>query len=68
MTTYTPLTKKIKDSNGEEIVVCSYYNTEKCCNIHKNKSCVDCPMISAFLIQLNAFEEIYKEGENDVRK
>lgn len=58
MTTYEPLTKKIIDADGNELVVCAYYGTEKCRDIHKNE-CNSCPMMAAFIKQLNAFEEVY---------
>lgn len=60
-TKYEPLTKIILDSNGREVVVCRYYGTATCRNIHKNTGCANCPMIAAILNQLNAFEEVYMD-------
>ncbi len=58
---YTRLTKKIKDCNGNDVVVCSFYGTEKC-PIHID--CGKCEMTAAIFAQLNAFENIICEGEN----
>lgn len=66
---YEPLTKKIIDENGQQIVACRYYGTDKCREIHKKPNeCNYCPMMEAMLNQLNVFEEIYLEsleGENN---
>lgn len=63
---YTRLTKIIKDCNGNDVVVCSFYGTEKC-PIHID--CGKCEMTAAIFAQLNAFENIYLEGldENSER-
>lgn len=61
---YEPLTKKITDANGNKKVVCRLHGTEKC-QIHKPDCCINCPVLQAILIQLNTFEEIYMEGDND---
>lgn len=60
---YEPLTKKIIDKKGQQIVVCRYYGTSKCREIHTAPDkCNCCPMMAAILEQLNVFEEIYLEG------
>lgn len=68
MATYTPLTKKIIDDSGKEIVVCQYYGTKECRNIHTLNGCNQtCPMIRVMMNQLHAFEEVYLNidgGEN----
>ncbi len=67
---YKPLTKKIIDENGQQIVVCRYYGTDQCLKIHTTPQCTYCPMMTAIVEQLNAFEEVYldesrgtKDGE-----
>lgn len=62
MTTYEPLTKKIIGENGQQIVVCRYYGTDTCRNIHTPNECNHCPMMTAILKQLNIFEEVYLDG------
>lgn len=62
---YTPLTKKIITDDGTEMVVCRFCGTDKCRKIHSSQQCVSCPMLSTMLIQLNAFEEIYAEVNNE---
>lgn len=64
MGTYEPLTKKITDSKGKHMVVCRLYGTEEC-RIHTPHGCNSCPVFEAILSQLNAFEEIYMEGDKD---
>lgn len=60
MSKYEPLTKKITDDKGKQLVVCRLYGTNEC-HIHKPNGCNNCPMITAIITQLNAFEEIYQE-------
>lgn len=56
MNKYTRLTKLIKGEDGEENVVCSLYNTNKCLHpIHIN--CCECKMNTIRLAQLYDFEE-----------
>jgi hypothetical protein len=63
---YKPLTKKIIDNKGQQIVVCQYYGTKKCREIHNAPNeCNSCPMIAAILSQLNVFEEIYLENTTE---
>lgn len=61
MHTYLPLTKKIVDEKGHQMVVCQLYGTEKCREIHISNNCINCPMIAKMMLQLNAFEEVYME-------
>lgn len=65
MTTYEPLTKKIIDENGNPMVVCRLYGTEKCRNIHTPNPCAGCPMVAKIMAQLNVFEEVYMEIDDD---
>ncbi len=70
MTKYTSLTKKIKDENGNDIVVCKYYGTDECRNIHKLNECPhSCPVIGIMLETLNMLEVAVfgddGEAEND---
>lgn len=67
MITYKPLTKKIINQDGQQVVVCKYYGTDECRKIHKNSDgCNGCPMMAAVLNQLNVFEEIYlEEGDKN---
>lgn len=61
---YIPITKKIKDESGRDVVVCKYYGTDVCRKIHHNE-CGECAMVSFIMQQLNAFEEAYcSEGDN----
>ena len=54
---YYTLTKMVKDEDGNEVVACVNYDTEKCL-IHSAGGCEKCPMFAAILNQLRAFEEI----------
>lgn len=62
---YEPLTKKITDEQGRGFVVCRYYDTDMCRKIHTPNNCIKCPMLQMMLIQLNAFEEIMMEGDDN---
>ena len=58
---YTKLTKVIKDSSGQEQVACIDFGTSRC-RIHNGiQSCAHCPMMSAMLNQLHAFEQLIDE-------
>lgn len=61
---YEPLTKKIIDKKGNQMVVCRLFGTNECL-IHKPIGCNNCPMFKAILAQLNTFEEIYMENDED---
>lgn len=64
MTTYKPLTKKIINDDGQEIVVCKYYGNEDICRkIHNPDGCNSCPMLMAIMKQLNVFEEVYMDEQ-----
>ena len=63
---YEPLTKKITDGDGNQMVVCRLHCTDEC-HIHKPNGCSNCPMFQAILTQLNTFEEIYMEGDKDAK-
>ncbi len=63
---YEPLTKKITDDKGNQMVVCRLNGTNKCL-IHKPNGCSNCPIFQAILTQLNIFEEIYLESDNDAK-
>ena len=54
---YEPLTKKITDDKGNQVVVCRLHGTNECL-IHKPNGCSNCPIFQAMLTQLNTFEEI----------
>lgn len=56
---YKPLTKKIK-INNQECITCINYGTSNC-KIHKKEAtgCHNCPVLSAMLNQLYAFESVY---------
>lgn len=65
---YQPLTKKVI-VEGKETVVCSFTDIETAkmimnqCPIHKDMVCVDRSVWSAILKQLNTFEEVYLQPE-----
>lgn len=63
MSTYEPLTKKVIDNTGNQIVFCRLHGTNECL-IHKPSGCYNCPIFRAILTQLNIFEEVYLEGTN----
>lgn len=65
MIAYEPLTKKITDENGNQMVVCRFHGTDKCRDIHTPNQCISCPMLAKMIIQLNAFEEVYMEETNN---
>lgn len=59
---YVELTRSIKDKNGNEQIVCRFYDTKKC-QLH-NHDCKNCAIMRAILTQLNAFECVYKEAKD----
>lgn len=61
---YEPLTKIIADDKGNQIVACRLDGTNECL-IHKPNGCTNCPMFKAILTQLNTFEGIYMESDED---
>ena len=61
---YEPLTKIVIDDNGNQMAACRLYGTNECL-IHKPNGCTNCPMLKAIFTQLNTFEKIYMEGEDD---
>ncbi len=61
MTDYEPLTKTVRNQNGDEDVVCRFAGTNKCQLIHTPSGCTDCPVFKAILRMLNEFETIYIE-------
>ena len=63
MNNYTPLTKIIIDDNGDERAVCAFHDIENCQNYGKCDS--DCVMHTAVLQQLNIFEQIFLECEDE---
>lgn len=64
---YTRLTKTIS-IEGRECVTCIYYGTEMC-RIHKGiPDCNHCDVLAAILNQLHAFEEIFYEEQQDIKK
>ncbi len=63
---YEPLTKKVTDDKGNQMVVCRLYGTNEC-QIHKPNGCNNCPMFRAILTQLNTFEEIYLEDDEGAK-
>ncbi len=67
MITYQPLTKIATDEKGNQMVDCLLHGTEECQNIHMPNGCRNCPIFVAILKQLNTFEEIYlqEDEEND---
>ena len=64
MTNYIPLTKIITDENGNQSVACSFVGTEMCRELH-NAGCMKCPVFAAILKQLNTFESVYLEEEQE---
>lgn len=63
MSNYQRLTKVVTQHNGQEMIACSFYGTDKCRSIHTKRGCLECPVFAAILNQLYAFEEIM-EGTN----
>lgn len=61
---YEPLTKKVSDIDGNVKIVCRYCGTSTC-HIHKPSGCSSCPVFNAILTQLNMFEEIYQEEDDE---
>jgi len=64
MNTYEPLTKTTT-KDGVETVVCRFDGTNVCQAIHKPNGCKNCPVLAAILKQLNVFEQIYMEEEDE---
>lgn len=65
MSNYQRLTKVVKQHDGQEMIACSFYGTDKCRSIHTKRGCLDCPVFAAILNQLYAFEEIMEETNGD---
>ena len=62
MINYEPLTKVASDNSN--VVECRLHGTEEC-HIHMSNGCYNCPVFKAILLQLNTFENIYMEEENE---
>lgn len=57
---YIRLTKEKQDSKGRTIIACKFEGTEEC-PIHSCKSCGNCTVFKAMLIQLYNFENAWDE-------
>ncbi len=62
---YQPLTTTKQNADGSQEAVCRFHGTEQCRAIHTPLGCTTCPVFKAILAQLNAFEQIYLEAEDE---